>query len=175
MKKTTLKALKTTFSACFLFCITSANSQCLQGAEFSKTTPKRDLRGVFLTSVFNLNWPTNKTASPAVQQAELITILNNLQANGYNTVFFQVRPSSDALYQSSIEPWSNYLTGTEGLAPNPLWDPLEFAITECHSRGLDLHAWINPYRSKNGSYTNAANHPSNTNPTWVLTAAANAN
>ena len=175
MKKTTLKALKTTFSACFLFCITSANSQCLQEAEFSKTTPKRDLRGVFLASVFNLNWPTNKTASPAVQQAELITILNNLQANGYNTVFFQVRPSSDALYQSSIEPWSNYLTGTEGLAPNPLWDPLEFAITECHSRGLDLHAWINPYRSKNGSYTNAANHPSNTNPTWVLTAAANAN
>ena len=175
MKKTTLKALKTTFSACFLFCITSANSQCLQGAEFTKTTPKRDLRGVFLTSVFNLNWPTNKTASPAVQQAELITILNNLQANGYNTVFFQVRPSSDALYQSSIEPWSNYLTGTEGLAPNPIWDPLAFAITEAHSRGLDLHAWINPYRSKNGSYTNAANHPSNTNPSWVLTAAANAN
>lgn len=175
MKKTTLKTLKATFSACLIFCVLSANSQCLQGAEFSKSTPKRDLRGVFLASVFNLNWPTSKTASPAVQQAELITILDNLQANGYNTVFFQIRPAGDALYASTLEPWSYYLTGTEGLAPNPLWDPLSFAITEAHKRGLDLHAWINPYRSKNGTYTNAASHPSNTNPSWVLTAATNVN
>ena len=175
MKKTTLSVLKITFVGCLLFCTLSAKSQCPQGAEFSKTTPKRDLRGVFLASVFNLNWPTNKTATPAVQQAELIVILDNLKANGYNTVFLQVRPSGDALYASSIEPWSYYLTGTEGLAPNPVWDPLAFAITESHNRGLDLHAWINPYRSKNGTYTNAASHPSNTNPTWVLTAATNAN
>jgi uncharacterized lipoprotein YddW (UPF0748 family) len=86
-----------------------------------------------------------------------------------------VRPSSDALYASTIEPWSWYLTGTEGLAPNPVWDPLEFAITESHKRGLDLHAWINPYRSKNGTYINAANHPSNVNPNWVMIATTNPN
>ena len=175
MKKITLRNLTAIFTGCLLLCISIAQSQCIQGNEFSKTTPKRDLRGVFLASVFNLNWPTNRSATPAVQRAELITILDNLKANGYNTVFFQVRPSSDALYASTIEPWSNYLTGTEGLAPSPLWDPLEYAVTESHKRGLDLHAWINPYRSKNGSYANAASHPSNTNPSWVLTAASNAN
>ena len=175
MKKITLRNLTSIFTGCLLLCISIAKSQCIQGNEFSKTTPKRDLRGVFLASVFNLNWPTNRTATPAVQRAELITILDNLKANGYNTVFFQVRPASDALYASTLEPWSYYLTGTEGLAPSPLWDPLEYAITESHKRGLDLHAWINPYRSKNGTYTNAASHPSNTNPSWVLTAATNVN
>ncbi|CAM3951495.1 glycoside hydrolase family 10 protein [Flavobacterium weaverense] len=175
MKNITLKYLKIAFSGGLFLFLSTAAAQCPQDNEFSKTTPKRDLRGVFLASVFNLNWPTNKLATPAVQQAELLTILDNLKFNGYNTVFLQVRPSGDALYQSAIEPWSIYLTGTEGLAPSPIWDPLAFAITEAHSRGLDLHAWINPYRSKNGSYTNAANHPSNTNPSWVLTAATNAN
>ncbi|MEM8522430.1 family 10 glycosylhydrolase [Flavobacterium sp. PL12] len=175
MKNITLKHLKIAFSGGLFLFLSLAAAQCPQDNEFSKTTPKRDLRGVFLASVFNLNWPTNKLATPAVQQAELLTILDNLKFYGYNTVFLQVRPSGDALYQSAIEPWSIYLTGTEGVAPSPLWDPLAFAITEAHSRGLDLHAWINPYRSKNGSYTNAANHPSNTNPSWVLTAATNAN
>ena len=175
MKKTTLTNLEVIFTGFFFFFFSTINSQCIQGIEFSKTTPKRDLRGVFLPSVFNLTWPTNKTATPAVQQAELITILNNLKANGYNTVFLQVRPASDALYSSNIEPWSNYLTGTEGLAPNPLWDPLTFAVTETHKRGMDLHAWLNPYRAKNGTYTNAQNHPINKNPSWILTAANNAN
>lgn len=175
MKKTTLIAFKTAITTCLLLSFSLLEAQCIQGPEFSKTTPKRDLRGVFLPSVFNLTWPTNKTASPAVQQAELLTILDNLQNNGYNTVFLQVRPASDALYVSAIEPWSNYLTGTEGLAPNPLWDPLTFAITESHKRGLDLHAWINPYRAKNGTYANASNHPISKNPSWVITAANNAN
>ena len=175
MNKNTFIKIITALSIFLFCCILSANAQCVPGNEFNKNTPKRDLRAVFLTTVFNLDWPTNRTALPAVQRAELITILDNLQANGYNTVFFQVRPSSDALYASTIEPWSYYLTGTEGVAPNPVWDPLEYAITESHKRGLDLHAWINPYRSKNGTYPNAANHPSTVNPNWVLTAAANPN
>lgn len=149
------------------------NAQCLTDAEFSKSNPKRDLRGVFLASVYSLNWPTNRLATPAVQQAELITILDNLKTNGYNTVFLQVRSECDALYNSTIEPWGYYLTGTQGLAPNPLWDPLLFAITEAHKRGLDLHAWLNPYRAKTTSaYATSPNHITVTQPTWWFTSSA---
>lgn len=154
----------------FIGVLTSSTAQCLMDAEFSKNNPKRDLRGVFLASVYSLNWPTNRLATPAVQQAELIAILDNVKANGYNTVFFQVRSECDALYNSSIEPWGYYLTGTQGLAPNPLWDPLSFAITEAHKRGLDLHAWLNPYRAKTTSaYTTSVNHITVTQPTWWFT------
>ena len=149
------------------------NAQCLTDAEFSKSNPKRDLRGVFLASVYSLNWPTNRLATPAVQQAELITILDNLKTNGYNTVFLQVRSECDALYNSTIEPWGYYLTGTQGLAPNPVWDPLSFAITEAHKRGLDLHAWLNPYRAKTTSaYATSPNHITVTQPTWWFTSSA---
>ncbi|MDQ6473036.1 family 10 glycosylhydrolase [Flavobacterium sp. LHD-80] len=144
------------------------------GAEIS-ASPKVDLRGTYLTSVYNLDWPSNRTATPAVQQAELITILDKLVLTGINTVYFQVRPECDALYNSSIEPWSYWLTGTQGVAPNPLWDPLSFAITECRKRGLDLHAWLNPYRASVGGYTLANNHVSKLNPSWVFTASNNAN
>lgn len=150
-------------------------SQYIAFADFSKSTPKKDLRGVFLTTAFNLDWPSSKFATPETHQAELISILNDLQRNGYNTIFFQVRPACDALYDSTIEPWSNYLTSIEGVAPIPFWDPLQFIISESHKRGLDLHAWLNPYRAKNGTYTNAATHPLNTHPSWILTAASNTN
>jgi len=164
-----------------LFSLLNTNtivSQCVTGNEFNKNTPKRDLRGVFVASVFNLNWPTNKTASPATQQAELRTILDNLKANGYNSVFLQVRSECDAMYSSTLEPWSQWLTGTQGLAPSPLWDPLTFAVTEAHTRGLELHAWLNPYRAQTSSvatYPKAANHVINTNPSWIFTSSTNAN
>lgn len=148
-------------------------AQCVTGTEFSKTTPKRDLRGAFVASVYNLDWPTNKSATPAVQQAELIAILDNLKTNGYNSVFLQVRSECDAMYISTIEPWSQWLTGTQGQAPSPLWDPLAFAVTEAHNRGLELHAWLNPYRAQTSSpatYPKAANHIISTNPSWVMTA-----
>jgi uncharacterized lipoprotein YddW (UPF0748 family) len=178
MKKTTFKFSKLTFLGLLLLTVTIAKSQCVTGTEFSKTTPKKDLRGVFVASVFNLNWPTNRLASPAVQQAELIAILDNLKSNGYNTVFLQVRSECDAMYVSSIEPWSQWLTGTQGVAPSPLWDPLAFAVTESHKRGLELHAWLNPYRAQTSSattYPKAANHVINTNPSWVFTSSTNAN
>ena len=172
MKKNFTKIL---LISLLLISILSINAQCLMDAEFSKSNPKRDLRGVFLASVYSLNWPTNRLATPAVQQAELITILDNLKANGYNTVFLQVRSECDALYNSAIEPWGYYLTGTQGLAPNPLWDPLSFAITEAHKRGLDLHAWLNPYRAKTTStYATSANHITVTQPTWWFTSSVDA-
>ena len=175
MKKTTLKLA---FLGLLLLTVTIAKSQCVTGTEFSKTTPKKDLRGVFVASVYNLNWPTNKLASPATQQAELIAILDNLVANGYNSVFLQVRSEGDAIYPSVIEPWSQWLTGTQGLAPNPIWNPLEFAVTEAHNRGLEIHAWLNPYRVQTSSattYPRAANHVINENPSWVFTSSTNAN
>lgn len=170
MKKNYIKLL---FNSLLLISVLNNNAQCLMDVEFSKSNPKRDLRGVFLASVYSLNWPTNRLATPAVQQAELITILDNLKTNGYNTVFLQVRSECDALYNSTIEPWGYYLTGTQGLAPNPLWDPLSFAITEAHKRGLDLHAWLNPYRAKTTStYTTSDNHITVTQPTWWFKSSA---
>lgn len=175
MKKNTFLNLKSVATFLLLINIGLLYSQCLPDAEFSKTNPKRDLRGVFLASVYNLNWPTNRLATPAVQQAELIAILDNLKLNGYNTVFLQVRSECDALYNSSIEPWGYYLTGTQGLPPNPLWDPLEFAIIEAHKRGLDLHAWLNPYRAKTtATYATSANHITITQPTWWFKSSADA-
>jgi uncharacterized lipoprotein YddW (UPF0748 family) len=163
----------------FVFCFVSflAGAQCVQNVEFNDALPKKDLRGVFLTSVYNIDWPSSRTATPAVQQAELITILDNLKTNGYNTVFLQVRSECDALYNSSLEPWSYWLTGTQGLAPNPLWDPLAFAITQAHNRGLDLHAWLNPYRASANitAYSPAENSVLNTQPTWILTSSTNSN
>lgn len=151
------------------------NAQCVSGNEFNNNAPKRDMRGVFIPTLFNISWPSNSSATPAVQQAELIAILDNVQANGYNSVFLQVRPAGDALYASAIEPWSNWLTGVEGTPPSPFWDPLEFAVTEAHARGLDLHAWLNPYRVKYGSYTNHPNHIINEQPTWTFAHQSNAN
>lgn len=172
MKKNYIKLL---FLNLMLFNTLNSNAQCLMDTEFSKSNPKRDLRGVFLASVYSLNWPTNRLATPAVQQAELITILDNLKSNGYNTVFLQVRSECDALYNSAIEPWGYYLTGTQGLAPNPLWDPLSFAITEAHKRGLDLHAWLNPYRAKTTStYATSSNHITVTQPSWWFTSSVDA-
>lgn len=161
----------------FLFFNTYVSTQCIQNPASTNAYPKRDLRGVFIATVFNLNWPTNRLATPAAQQAELIEILDTVKANGYNTVFFQVRSECDALYNSALEPWSYRLTGTQGLAPTPLWDPLAFAITEAHNRGLDLHAWLNPYRASANvtSYTLSPNHVINTYPSWIISASNNGN
>lgn len=140
----------------------------------TQSLPKPEFRGVWIATVTNLDWPTSRTASPAQQQADLIDLLDRLKAAGTNAVFFQVRTEADALYPSAIEPWSTYLTGTEGVAPNPLWDPLAFAIEESHKRGMELHAWLNPYRADRapGSRTRAANHVTVTNPEWIITASS---
>lgn len=136
--------------------------------EVDDNFPLRELRGAWVTSVFNLDWPTSRTASPATQQAELLRIMDTLKNTGFNTIFLQVRTGSDALYNSAYEPWSYYLTGTEGLAPSPLWDPLKFAVDAAHERGLELHAWVNPYRARTGSFPLAPNHIINQRPDLIL-------
>ncbi len=111
----------------------------------------REFRGVWVAAVDNIDWPSKKGLPPALQKAELIAILDRAAALHLNAVILQVRPSGDALYASKLEPWSEYLTGEQGQAPIPFWDPLAFAVKEAHARGLELHAWFNPYRAKHPS------------------------
>ena len=132
----------------FLFTIAGLTAQ---------TYPKREFRGAWIQAV---NGQFQGMAPDKMRQV-LIEQLNSLQAAGINAIIFQVRPEADALYQSTYEPWSRFLTGVQGKAPSPVWDPLQFMIDECHKRNMELHAWINPYRAKTkGTTTLSGNHPS---------------
>ena len=113
---------------------------------YPKPQRSQELRGVWVATVNNIDWPSKKDLTPEQQRQELIAILDRVQALKLNAVFLQVRPMADALYPSPYEPWSEFLTGTIGKAPEPLYDPLEFAVREAHARGIELHAWFNPFR-----------------------------
>ncbi|ELU16427.1 hypothetical protein CAPTEDRAFT_138680, partial [Capitella teleta] len=106
------------------------------------------LRGLWVATVDNIDWPTAPSVSPEEQQEELLTYLDLMVEMKMNCIFFQVRPVGDAFYESEIEPWSEFMTGEQGVAPDPLWDPLAFLVEHAHSRGIQVHAWINPYRAK---------------------------
>ncbi|MBL6433644.1 MAG: family 10 glycosylhydrolase [Muribaculaceae bacterium] len=109
---------------------------------------KREVRSVWMATVWALDWPSS-TSSTTAQKNEMVKYLDVLQKNNFNAVYFQVRTMSDAFYKSSYEPWSSYLTGTRG--KDPEWDPLAFVVEECHKRGMECHAWVNPYRFSTGS------------------------
>ena len=111
-------------------------------------SPKREFRAAWIATVTNLDWPSSTALSTSQQKQELINLLDELQRDGINVVIFQVRSESDAMYSSSFDPWSYWLTGSQGTAPYPYYDPLEFAISEAHKRGMELHAWFNPYRAE---------------------------
>ncbi len=130
---------------------------------------KREFRGVWITTVSNLDWPSKPGLSTEQQKAELITILDRLQSINCNALILQVRAEGDALYNSKIEPWSAVLTGTQGKPPDPYYDPLEFAIIESHKRNIELHAWFNPYRAKTNikGTPNVTPHIAITNPEYV--------
>lgn len=123
--------------------------------------PKREFRGAWIQAVNG----QFQGMSPQKMQETLISQLNILQEAGINAIIFQIRPEADALYASKYEPWSRFLTGVQGKAPNPYWDPLQFMIDECHKRNMELHAWINPYRAKTkGTASVAGNHPTKLYP-----------
>ena len=105
--------------------------------------PKREFRGAWMHTVHQGQYAKQSTAE---NQAYLKEQLDLLQQAGCNAVVWQIRPSADALYPSELEPWSRFLSGEAGVAPSPMWDPLQFMIDECHARGMELHAWLNPYR-----------------------------
>ncbi|MCK4992803.1 MAG: family 10 glycosylhydrolase, partial [Bacteroidales bacterium] len=112
----------------------------------SAQSPKREFRGVWVATVANIDWPSEPGLSTYEQQHEILDIVDMHKKNGINAIILQVRPTADALYSSELEPWSGFLTGEQGKAPDPFYDPLEFWIREAHKRGMELHAWFNPYR-----------------------------
>ncbi|MDE3129196.1 MAG: family 10 glycosylhydrolase, partial [Gemmatimonadota bacterium] len=109
---------------------------------------RREFRGVWIATAGNIDWPSRPGLSTAEQQAQLLAMLDRARALHLNAVIFQVRPSGDAMYASKLEPWSAFLTGRMGRAPDPPWDPLAFAVKAAHARGLALHAWFNPFRAR---------------------------
>ncbi|HSO78420.1 MAG TPA: family 10 glycosylhydrolase, partial [Bacteroidales bacterium] len=108
---------------------------------------EREFRAAWVATVANINWPSKPGLPVADQKREALELLDLLYKNHFNAVVFQVRPHTDAMYKSELEPWSYYLTGEQGMAPDPYYDPLEFWIEEAHKRGIELHAWLNPYRA----------------------------
>lgn len=110
--------------------------------------PPREFRAAWIATVANIDWPSRPGLSVDQQKAELLRIMDRAAELNLNALIFQVRPACDAMYQSSLEPWSEFLTGTMGKAPEPFYDPLAFAIEEAHRRGIELHAWFNPYRAR---------------------------
>ncbi|MBD2770296.1 family 10 glycosylhydrolase [Hymenobacter sp. BT664] len=136
----------------------------------STPPPKHELRGMWIATVENIDWPNKRGAPPEQYRAEYQRLLNAGQRVGINAVFVQIRPASDAFYKSDLEPWSKWLTGTQGRAPANDDDPLPFLITEAHRRGMEFHAWFNPYRASMDSATHrlAPNHPYRQHPEWFL-------
>ena len=128
-------------------------SKVVKEEAFKVTLPEvnREFRAAWVASVANINWPSKKDLTTDQQKQEAINLLDMLEANNFNAVIFQVRPAGDALYKSNFEPWSYFLTGTEGKAPFPYYDPLEFWVEEAHKRGIELHVWLNPYRAHHSS------------------------
>ena len=137
----------------------------------AQSSPKRELRSAWLSTFLNLDWPS--TSGRTVQEVKdsVVKLLNMHQQTGINAIYFQVRNECDAVYQSSLEPWSASVTGTQGIAPAAGFDPLQFMIDECRKRGIEIHAWFNPYRAVN-SYNNigsySSSHVSKTHPEWLL-------
>jgi uncharacterized lipoprotein YddW (UPF0748 family) len=130
---------------------------------------QREFRAAWVATVSNIDWPSKPGLPVPEQKRELIAILDRAVQLNLNAIIFQVRPAADALYKSTLEPWSYFLTGRQGRAPDPLWDPLEFAVDEAHARGLELHAWFNPYRSHHPADTSrpSPRHISRTTPAAV--------
>lgn len=138
------------------------------------SNPKYEMRGIWIASL-GIDWPSSTGTTASVitaQKSQLASILDKHKAYGMNAMFFHVRPVCDAVYKSSYEPWSQYVTGKQGNAPSDAsYDPLRYAITEAHKRGIELHAWLNPYRAllSGGSTSGlSANHIINTKPSWII-------
>jgi uncharacterized lipoprotein YddW (UPF0748 family) len=136
-----------------------------------KPDPKREFRGVWIATVTNIDWPKSARSTSDKQIKELTDLIEAHYQQGINAIMFQIRPAADALYAKSREPWSQWLTGKQGKAPDPFYDPLQLAVTEAHKRGIELHAWFNPYRA--GFYANDMNispsHITKQKPEWFFT------
>ncbi|WP_338874241.1 family 10 glycosylhydrolase [Spirosoma sp. SC4-14] len=138
--------------------------------ELGAVPPKREFRAVWIATVDNIDWPSKKGLPVANQQREIVDMFDQQQQMGINAVIVQIRSAADAFYAKSAEPWSEWLTGQQGLAPNPFYDPLEFMIDQAHQRGMEFHAWFNLDRATFSKTASIA--PSNIiyrKPGWVFT------
>jgi len=156
--------IKKTFLFLLVFTLLFSLSSTTAYADMNRN----DMRAVWVSTIFNLDYPSIKNNEMA-QKQEFIAMLDKLQASGINTVMVQVRPKADAFYSSSINPWSESLTGTQG--QNPGYDPMAFMIKETHKRGMSFHAWLNPYRVTNNSTDLndlSKDHPARLHPEWVM-------
>ena len=145
------------FCSTFLFCQTG-----------NPPAPAREMRGAWIASVANIDFPSRQTLSPDEQRAEFDSLLNELQHIGMNAVFVQIRPAGDALYPTKYAPWSKYLTGKQGKSPEPYYDPLDYMVTAAHKRRMEFHAWFNPFRATTDLDTTrlASNHLMKLRPDW---------
>jgi uncharacterized lipoprotein YddW (UPF0748 family) len=157
--------LKSTFLSIFLTLFSISLFAQLQ------TPPKREFRGAWVATVANIDWPSRPGLSSEIQKKELIRIFDDHQRSGINAIMLQVRPSADAFFGKGTEMWSRFLTGKQGLAPVAYYDPLEFAIVEAHKRGMELHAWFNPYRATTDLLESSTNpqHITRQKPEWFFT------
>lgn len=144
---------------------------CLQYPVDAFSQAKPEFRGVWVATVDNIDWPSNRNLSADSQKVEFIRLLDMHQRNGINAMIVQVRPATDAFYPSQYEPWSEFLTRVQGKPPAPYYDPLEFMIAETHKRGMEFHAWMNPYRAvfNVAKSSIAASHITQVHPEWFLT------
>ncbi len=138
-------------------------------AKINAPEPRREFRAAWIATVHNLDWPSKPGLPPQQQRAEMVALLDLAAASGLNAVILQVRTECDAFYRSNLEPWSYFLTGNQGSAPSDGYDPLSFAIAEAHKRGLELHAWFNPFRASATERSNkSAKHISRTHSSLML-------
>jgi uncharacterized lipoprotein YddW (UPF0748 family) len=153
----------TGFFLLFTFCFLLSHAQ--------PAAPKQEFRGVWVATVDNIDWPDSPTINSEVQKAAFIKLVEMHKRNGMNALIVQIRPAADAFYPSQYEPWSQWLTGVQGRPPFPYYDPLAFMIAETHKRGMEFHAWMNPYRAvfSIGSSSISSTHITRIHPEWFLT------
>ncbi len=156
-------SMKKYFFYCIIFIVIGFSQKVM-------AQPKYEFRGVWVATVDNIDFPSKKTLNSYAQKAEFISLLDMHKRNGMNAVVVQIRPAADAFYPSQYEPWSEWLTGTQGKPPFPYYDPLEFMITETHKRGMEFHAWMNPYRAEFsiGRSSIAPTHITKVHPEWFI-------
>jgi len=130
---------KICFITCFIFILSSLSAQHL----------KREMRAVWIATVANIDWPSQRNLTSKAQRDEMRLLLDQFAKNNINAIVLQIRPTADAFYPSALEPWSNWLTGKQGSRPDPYYDPLQFIIDEAHKRCIEVHVWLNPYRVTN--------------------------
>lgn len=167
LKKISMTVL--TLMLMFVFLLIPSSSLAARAVPKGKLESIREMRAVWIASVYNLDWPSKKGLPVAEQKQEFIRLLDEIKAMNMNAVIMQIKPTADAFYPSAYGPWSEYLTGTQGKDPG--YDPLEFMIEEAHKRGLEFHAWFNPYRiTMNHTDLSrlSADHPARQHPDWTI-------